>query len=111
MTSFPGTILHAARTRAGLSQRRLAQRAGTTQSVVARIELGETSPTWQTLTRLLAAAGFELDTRISVRPLAGAAEPVHPLDGISGPAVLAECKLVDLCPRAPTSTVDPGASP
>jgi transcriptional regulator with XRE-family HTH domain len=79
MTSLPGTLLHAARARAGLSQRRLAQRAGTTQSVVARIELGETSPTWQTLTRLLAAAGFELDTRISVRPVAGS----HMLDDVA----------------------------
>jgi transcriptional regulator with XRE-family HTH domain len=79
MTTFPGTTLQAARARAGLSQRQLAQRAGTTQSVVARIELGETSPTWQTLTRLLAAAGFELDTRISVRPVAGS----HMLDDVA----------------------------
>jgi len=79
MTNFPGAILQAARARAGLSQRRLAQRAGTTQSVVARIELGETSPTWQTLTRLVAAAGFELDTRITVRPVAGS----HMLDDVA----------------------------
>ena len=79
MTSRPGTILQAARARAGLSQRRLAQRAGTTQSVVARIELGETSPTWHTLTRLLDAAGFDLDTRISVRPVAGS----HTLDDVA----------------------------
>jgi len=79
MTSLPGAILQAARARAGLSQRRLAQRAGTTQSVVARIELGKTSPTWQTLTRLLAAAGFELDTRITVRPVAGS----HMLDDVA----------------------------
>jgi transcriptional regulator with XRE-family HTH domain len=79
MPSFPSTILQAARARAGLSQRRLAQRAGTTQSVVARIELGETSPTWQTLTRLLAAAGFELDAGITVRPVAGS----HMLDDVA----------------------------
>lgn len=50
-------LLRSARTRAGLSQRALAKRAGTAQSVVARIERGQTSPTWETLQRLLAAAG------------------------------------------------------
>lgn len=64
-------LLQSARTRAGLSQRQLARRANTAQSVVARIELGQTSPTWETLTRLLAAAGFDLDTRITLRPVAG----------------------------------------
>jgi len=54
------TLLHEARTRAGLTQRALARRAGTAQSVIARIERGLTSPTWETLERLLAAAGVEL---------------------------------------------------
>jgi transcriptional regulator with XRE-family HTH domain len=53
-------LLREARTRAALSQRQLAQRAGTAPSVVARIELGETSPTFQTIERLVRAAGFEL---------------------------------------------------
>ncbi len=43
-----------------MSQRELARRARTAQSVVARIELSETSPSWKTLARLLKAAGFEL---------------------------------------------------
>ncbi|MDX1567599.1 MAG: helix-turn-helix domain-containing protein [Longimicrobiales bacterium] len=51
-------LLRSARARAGLSQRDLAHRAGTSQSVVARIELGQTSPTVSTLNRLLEAAGF-----------------------------------------------------
>ena len=59
-------ILLDARERAGLSQRALALRAGTAQSVVARIELGATSPTTATLRRLLDAAGFELG--MSLRP-------------------------------------------
>jgi transcriptional regulator with XRE-family HTH domain len=50
-------LLRQARARAGLSQRALARRAGTAQSVVARIERGQTNPTWETLERLLAAAG------------------------------------------------------
>lgn len=44
----------------GLSQRELARKARTAQSVVARIELGETSPSLGTLARLLKAAGFSL---------------------------------------------------
>lgn len=50
-------FLKDARTSAGLSQRELARKARTAQSVVARIELGETSPTWDTLTRLVRASG------------------------------------------------------
>jgi transcriptional regulator with XRE-family HTH domain len=56
----PALLLSEARTRSGLSQRELAKKAGTAQSVVARIELGETSPSWHTLVRLLKAAGFTL---------------------------------------------------
>jgi len=62
-------LLVTARRRAGLSQRELAERAKTSQSVVARIELGAASPSWDTLARLLAAAGFELDVRLSLRPV------------------------------------------
>ena len=64
-------LLAAARERAGMSQRELARRARTAQSVVARIELGETSPSWLTLKRLLKAAGFDLSTaleRLEVDP-------------------------------------------
>jgi len=58
--SAPPALLREARRRAGLSQRQLA-----------RIERGQTSPSWDTLARLLAAAGFaihsELDPRSSPR--------------------------------------------
>lgn len=56
----PSKLLIEARMRAGLTQRELAKKAGTAQSVVARIELGETSPSWTTLLRLLKAAGHTL---------------------------------------------------
>jgi transcriptional regulator with XRE-family HTH domain len=59
----PSTLLRDARTRAGLSQRELAKRAHTSQSVIARIERGQTSPTWETLERLLAAAGAAIAAR------------------------------------------------
>ncbi len=63
-------LLREARHRAGLSQRELARRAGTTQSVVARIEGGRTSPTWDTLSRLLAAAGQQLRATLMPRLVA-----------------------------------------
>lgn len=60
----PAHLLREARVRAGLSQRALAHRAHTAQSAVARIESGETSPSWKTLQRLLQAAGFELQVEL-----------------------------------------------
>ncbi|HYN80451.1 MAG TPA: helix-turn-helix transcriptional regulator [Gemmatimonadaceae bacterium] len=53
-------LLKTARLQAGMTQRDLARKAHTAQSVVARVELGETSPTWHTLARLLRAAGFNV---------------------------------------------------
>ena len=61
-------LLQEARTRAGLSQRELARRAGTAQSVVARVERGQTSPTVETLSRLMAATGFNIDMELVSRP-------------------------------------------
>lgn len=58
------TVLREARRRGALTQRELARRAGTAQSVVARIERGQTSPSLDTLTRLLTAAGFGLKVEL-----------------------------------------------
>ena len=81
MGSYPrsGAILREARLRAGLSQRELARRAATSQSVVARIEQGRSDPSTATLARLLAAAGFEL--RAELVPIA-VADP-HVLDDVA----------------------------
>ena len=49
-----------------MSQVELADAAGTYQSVIGRIEAGKSSPSLDTLTRLLNAAGFEL--RLSLEP-------------------------------------------
>lgn len=62
-------LVREARTRAALSQRELARRAGTSQSVVARIEAGQTRPGSETLAGLLAAAGFELRTELVPLPI------------------------------------------
>jgi transcriptional regulator with XRE-family HTH domain len=52
-----GEALAAARKESGMSQRDLARRAGTAQSLVARIERGQANPTIDTLERLFAAVG------------------------------------------------------
>lgn len=62
-------LLKSARAAAGMSQRELARKARTAQSVVARIELGETSPSLETLRRLLRAAGFRLRSRLEGIPV------------------------------------------
>ncbi len=59
-----GPLVLEARTRAGITQRELARRAGTAQSVVARVERGQSSPTLETLSRLLAATGFTIDAAL-----------------------------------------------
>ncbi len=72
-------LVREARLRSGLSQRELAARADTSQSVVARIEGGQTSPGWDTLNALLAAAGFALSTTLAPAPVAQS----HMLDDVS----------------------------
>ena len=79
MLGDTSVLVRDARLRAGLTQRELARRAETAQSVVARIERGQTSPTWETLTRLLAAAGFDLDASLAVRPVVES----HMLDDVA----------------------------
>jgi transcriptional regulator with XRE-family HTH domain len=73
-----GGLLRDARFRAGLTQRELARRARTSQSVVAPIEQGRSDPSTATLARLLAAAGFELRTELT--PIAVA--DTHMLDDV-----------------------------
>lgn len=63
----PARLVREARRRARLSQRELARRAGTAQSVVARIERGQTDPATETLERLLHEAGFRLSVELVPR--------------------------------------------
>lgn len=56
-----GAVVRAARREAGLTQRELAERVGTTQSAVARWEAGAEAPRLDTLSSLLRACGFEGD--------------------------------------------------
>lgn len=56
----PGKLLRDARRRHGLSQKRLAIRAGTTQSAISRIERDHVSPSVETLSELLRLVGEDL---------------------------------------------------
>ena len=52
------SLVHRARTRAGLSLRELARRAGTSHSTLSAYETGRKVPTVETLDRIVRAAGF-----------------------------------------------------
>ena len=69
-TRGAGELVREARRGAGISQRELARRAGTAQSVVTRIERGQTSPSAETLARLLEAAGYDLHAELWPAPAA-----------------------------------------
>ena len=56
-----------ARNRAGLTQKQLARKMGTTQPVVARLESGRVRPSMRTLERLAAATGSRLLIRFEPR--------------------------------------------
>lgn len=49
----------------GLSQRELAERVGTTQSAIARLEAGKISPSLPTLDRVAGALGAELTVTLT----------------------------------------------
>ena len=95
--STPRSLLTEARRSAQLSQRELARRADTVQSVVARIEGGATSPTWDTLARLLEAAGFEL--RVTLQAVS--AEHSHMMADVGRILRLSpEARLIELAKAA-----------
>ena len=56
-----------ARASAGLTQAEVAERMGTTQSTVARLEGGRSTPTWKTLQRYAEATGTRLRVQLEQR--------------------------------------------
>lgn len=60
-------LVREARRRAGLTQRELAERAGTTQSAIARLENGHTAPSMETVLFLVRECGFDLDVMLVER--------------------------------------------
>jgi transcriptional regulator with XRE-family HTH domain len=73
--SDPAELVRSTRERLGLSQRRLALRAGTTQAAISRIERGIVSPTFTTLRELMLAMGEE--AVLSARRLPTDWDPTH----------------------------------
>lgn len=63
----PGELIRETRRRKGLSQRRLALRAGTSQSAIARIEAGAEEVTWPRLRGIMISMGE--DPVLTSRPL------------------------------------------
>lgn len=59
------TELVRARIRAGLSRSEVAERMGTSQSAVARLESGQTLPSTKTLLRFADATGSKIELRLS----------------------------------------------
>jgi transcriptional regulator with XRE-family HTH domain len=57
----PAMIIRSARAAAGLTQQQLAERMGTTQSAVARLERGVTDPRFSTVQTAVRAAGRRLE--------------------------------------------------
>ena len=68
-----GTLIRRAREGAGVSQRSLAVRAGTSQAWISRVESGRVAPSLEAAGRLALALGFELVPQL--QPLPG-----HDLD-------------------------------
>lgn len=66
--SSPTILVRELRLAAGLSQRALARRAGTSQPAVARYERGVATPSWETLQRLAAACGRRVTIGAEVVP-------------------------------------------
>lgn len=67
MSIEPGRLLRETRASHGLSQERLARRAGTTQSAISRIEQERGSPTIRTLEELLHLMGEDLVLEVEKR--------------------------------------------
>jgi transcriptional regulator with XRE-family HTH domain len=60
MAASSSRLIQEARARAGLTQRDLADRAGTSQAVISAYENARREPGFAQLQKVLAAAGFEL---------------------------------------------------
>lgn len=67
MAGLGNDLVREARRRAGLSQRELADRAGTTQSAIARVETGRSTPSIDTVVRLVRLCGLDLDVALVER--------------------------------------------
>jgi transcriptional regulator with XRE-family HTH domain len=67
MAGMGNDLVREARRRAGMSQRELAERAGTTQSAIARLETGRSTPSFDAVLRLVRLCGLDLDVMLVER--------------------------------------------
>lgn len=65
MNRWAGNLIKVARHDAKLSQRELARQAGTSQATLSAYEVGRKSPSLETLTRIIRAAGLDLRIRLA----------------------------------------------
>ncbi len=65
MPTLASALVVQARQRSGLTQLELAKRAGTSRSAISDIEHGKRDPGLERLQHILAAAGFDLLTRLA----------------------------------------------
>lgn len=61
MKGMGNDLIREARKRSRLTQAQLAELAGTTQSAIARLESGRTSPSFDDIIRILRLMGLDLD--------------------------------------------------
>ena len=64
-----------ARIKSGLSQEELAQKMGTSQSTIARLESGTSMPSMRTLTRFAEATSCEMQIQFKQRPKSSRSRP------------------------------------
>jgi transcriptional regulator with XRE-family HTH domain len=76
----PGELIRTTRERHQITQAQLALRAGTSQNAVSRVERDEVSPSMDTLQRLLAAMGEQLE--LSAQRIEGDFDPEHLADSM-----------------------------
>jgi transcriptional regulator with XRE-family HTH domain len=76
-----GALIRSTRERHGLTQAQLAVRAGTSQNAVSRLERDEISPSLDTIQRLLAAMGEQLE--LSVGRIHGDFDADHLADSLA----------------------------
>ncbi len=67
MAGIGNDLVREARRRAGLTQQGLAERAGTTQSAIARLETGRTTPSLDAVQRLIRHCGLDLEVALVER--------------------------------------------
>ena len=73
-------LVHDARQHAGQTQREFANRVGTSQSAIAKLEMGDANPTVDTLARCADAAGSALQLTLVPRPVTDAVVELYKRD-------------------------------